>query len=61
MTISETIVALERIKTKYGDLEIYDVYYGSEDYPKCDLTKIEPTVIKTSNSDDYIITFQDQD
>jgi hypothetical protein len=34
MTISETIAALERIKTKYGDLEVYDIYYGSEDYPK---------------------------
>ena len=59
MTISETIKALERIKTKYGDLQIYNVYYGSE---VTEVEKIEPTVIKTTaTSDDYVVIFQDRD
>ncbi len=61
MTITETISALEQIKAKYGDLEVCEVFYGSEDYPKTEVEKIEPTVIKTTISDDYIVVFQDQD
>lgn len=61
MNITETISALQKIKAKYGDLEVCEVFYGSEDYPKTEVEKIEPIVIRTTVSDDYIVIFQDQD
>ena len=57
MTITQTIVALEKIKDKYGDLQIYDVHYGCT----VELTELEPTVIKTSLSKDYVVIFQYKD
>ncbi len=57
MIISETIEALERIKTKYGDLQVYNVYYGSV----VELEEIEPIITKTSLSEDYIVIFEYKD
>lgn len=58
MIISEIVLLLEKIKSEYGDIEVYDVYYGSEDYPKVELEEIKPTVIRTSlNPNKNIVIF----
>lgn len=57
-TIDSIIKQLQDIKNIYGNLEVYDVYYGSEDYPKVELEEIKPTVIRTSlNPNKNIVIF----
>jgi hypothetical protein len=45
MNITKTIKKLEYLKSKYGDIDIVEIFYGNPDYPRITIEPINPTVV----------------
>ncbi len=57
-TIDDIVSKLLKIKVKYGNIKVAEIFYGQEDYPKIEVLNTNPSVVTNPLiKSEYVVIF----